>query len=188
MATMPCLRRKTGMKTVSPARSCRRRRTRAISSNGRIYRMKSSDKGRVVHPFDPVIAPDSRVLILGSFPSVKSREQNFFYGHPQNRFWRVMAGVLGCAVPQTIPEKRQMLLTHKIALWDVLQSCGIAGSSDASIRNAVPNDIAGLLSTHTIRAVFSNGSASFRMYETYIRPQTDTPHFSLPSAVHQMFE
>lgn len=143
--------------------------------------MKSSDKGRVVHPFGPVIAPDSRVLILGSFPSVKSREQNFFYGHPQNRFWRVMAGVLGCAVPQTIPEKRQMLLTHKIALWDVLQSCEIAGSSDASIRNAVPNDIAGLLSTHTIRAVFSNGSASFRMYETYILPQTDTPHFLLPS-------
>ena len=91
------------------------------------------------HTIPPVYDSKSRVLILGSFPSVKSREQQFFYGHKQNRFWRVMAQVLNCAVPEDIAQKRNMLLTHHIALWDVIASCEITGSSDASIRDVVPN-------------------------------------------------
>lgn len=143
--------------------------------------MKSSNKTRVIHPFAPVIDPESRVLVLGSFPSVKSREQGFFYGHPQNRFWRVTASVLDCAVPQSIEEKMQMLHSHHIALWDVLQSCEITGSSDSSIKNAVPNDICTLLKEHKIRAVFSNGSASFNLYRKYISTDNRPPHFLLPS-------
>lgn len=143
--------------------------------------MKSSDNGRAVHPFGPVIAPDSRVLILGSFPSVKSREQNFFYGHPQNRFWRVMAGVLGCAVPQTSRKSGRCSLRIKSRCGTYCKAVGLPVRRTLPSAMRCPNDIAGLLSTHTIRAVFSNGSASFRMYETYIRPQTDTPHFLLPS-------
>ena len=89
------------------------------------------------HTIDPVYDEHSRILILGSFPSVKSREQKFFYGHKQNRFWKVLAGILGCEVPQTIEEKKAMLLEHHIAVWDVIQSCEIEGSSDASIRDVV---------------------------------------------------
>lgn len=109
------------------------------------------------HPFPAIYAPDSRILILGSFPSVKSREQMFFYGHPQNRFWRVMAALLGADVPQTVEEKRAFLLANHIALWDVIASCDIAGSSDASIRNAVPNDLTPILETASIRQIFTNG-------------------------------
>lgn len=94
------------------------------------------------HEFPPVYDENSEILILGSFPSVKSREMQFFYGHPQNRFWKVLAQVLNETVPQTIPEKKEMLLRHHIALWDVIASCDIAGSSDSSIRNVVPNDLA----------------------------------------------
>ena len=96
----------------------------------------------VKHPFPPLYDENSRVLILGSFPSVKSREQMFFYGHPQNRFWRVLAGVFSCAVPQTIEEKRRFLLSNGIALWDVIASCKIRGSSDSSVTDVIPNDLA----------------------------------------------
>lgn len=143
--------------------------------------MKSLDNTAVVHPFGPICDEHSRILILGSFPSVKSRAVNFYYGHPQNRFWRVLADVLACRVPQTIEEKTNMLLAHHIALWDVLHSCEIVGSSDASIKNAAPNDIGALLDTHKISAVFSNGATSYRLYRNYIYPQNQTPHFLLPS-------
>ena len=93
------------------------------------------------HPFPPVFDPNSRILILGSFPSVKSREQGFFYGHPQNRFWRVTAAVMACSVPETTEEKRAFLLSNGIALWDVIASCEIENSADSSIRNAVANDL-----------------------------------------------
>ena len=96
---------------------------------------------QVTHPIAPVFDKSSRILILGSFPSVKSREAAFFYGHPQNRFWKVVSGVLGCDCPRTIEEKRAMLLAHHIALWDVIASCRIEGSSDSSIRDAVPTDL-----------------------------------------------
>ena len=118
-----------------------------------------SDTRRTVqrHPIAPVWDETSRILILGSFPSVKSREANFFYGHPQNRFWRVLAAVLGCDKPESTEEKKRFLLSHHIAVWDVIGSCEIAGSADSSIRSAQPNDIAPLLAGSGIRRIFTNG-------------------------------
>lgn len=113
---------------------------------------------QVTHPIAPVFDENSRILILGSFPSVKSREAAFFYGHPQNRFWKVVSGVLGCDCPQTIEEKCTMLLAHHIALWDVIASCRIEGSSDSSIRDAVPTDLSVLLA----HAPFGLSSATAR--------------------------
>lgn len=139
------------------------------------------EKESLRHPFPAVYAPDSRILILGSFPSVKSREQRFFYGHPQNRFWRVLAALLGTDVPQTVEQKRAFLLEHRIALWDVIASCEIAGSSDASIRNAVPNDLSPILETASIRQVFTNGGTAHRLYRKYIYPLTGREDILLPS-------
>ena len=135
----------------------------------------------ITHPFPPVYDGASRVLILGSFPSVKSREQRFFYGHPQNRFWKVLAAVFGCEVPQTVEEKKQMLLTNGIALWDVIASCEITGSSDASIRNAVPNDLSPIFAAADIRAVYCNGATSYNLYQKYILPVTGREAIKLPS-------
>ncbi len=114
---------------------------------------------------------NSKILILGSFPSVKSREVNFFYGHPQNRFWPLMARVLGCAVPQSIEEKKAMLLSNGVALWDVLDSCDIAGSSDSSIRNAVPVDIALILRAADIRRIYCNGTAAYELFIKHLAPR-----------------
>ena len=138
-------------------------------------------KSALVHPFPPLYDEQSRVLILGSFPSVKSREQLFFYGHPQNRFWKVLAGVLDCAAPQSIPEKREMLLAHHIALWDSIASCSIDGSSDASITDVVPNDLTPIFEAAQIRQVFCNGKKSHEMYRRYIEPQLGRPALCLPS-------
>ena len=135
----------------------------------------------IVHPIPPLYDADSRVLILGSFPSVKSRETAFFYGHPQNRFWRVLARVLGCEVPVCISEKSAMLHAHHIALWDVIASCDISGSSDSSIQNAVPNDLSPILNTAKIQAVFCNGTTSFHLYEHYLLPVTGMQAVRLPS-------
>lgn len=139
------------------------------------------EKESLRHPFPAVYAPDSRILILGSFPSVKSREQKFFYGHPQNRFWRVLAALLGTDVPQTVEAKRAFLLEHRIALWDVIASCEIAGSSDASIRNAVPNDLTPILETASIRQIFTNGGTAHRLYRKYVYPLTGREDIPLPS-------
>lgn len=139
------------------------------------------EKESLRHPFPAVYAPDSRILILGSFPSVKSREQKFFYGHPQNRFWRVLAALLGTDVPQTVEAKRAFLLEHRIALWDVIASCEIAGSSDASIRNAVPNDLTRILETASIRQIFTNGGTAHRLYRKYVYPLTGREDIPLPS-------
>ncbi len=133
------------------------------------------------HPIPPVYDEKSKILILGSFPSVKSREQQFFYGHKQNRFWRVLAQVLGCAVPEDIEQKREMLLTHHIAVWDVIASCEITGSSDASIRNAVPNDLSRILSHADIRAIYTNGSKANQLYRKYIFPVNGREAVLLPS-------
>ena len=119
------------------------------------------------HPFPAIYAPDSRILILGSFPSVKSREQMFFYGHPQNRFWRVLAAVLGEETPQTAVEKKSLLLRHGVALWDVIASCDIAGSSDASITNVAPNDLSRILDAAPVRRIFCNGGTAYRFYRRY---------------------
>lgn len=134
----------------------------------------------IIHPFEPVFDADCRVLILGSLPSVKSRENDFYYGHPQNRFWRVLAAVLEEPAPGTIAEKKKMLLAHHIALWDVIARCDIRGSQDASIRNAQPNDIAALAAQGQIRHILLNGQAAGRLYEKYVDlPQL--PHRILPS-------
>lgn len=134
-----------------------------------------------IHPIDPVFDENSRILILGSFPSVKSREEGFFYGHPQNRFWRVLAAVCGCAVPRSIEEKIEMLLSNRIALWDVIASCDIQGSADSSIRNVVPNDLSRILDTAKIEHIYVNGKTSGKYYQKYLRSKTGREAVCLPS-------
>lgn len=134
-----------------------------------------------VHPIPPVFDADSTVLVLGSFPSVKSRESGFFYGHAQNRFWRVTAAVFGCPVPVTIPEKRAFLLQNHVALWDVIASCDIDGSSDASIKNVRPNDLAPLLAASKITHIFTNGATADALYIRWQFPATGIPAVRLPS-------
>lgn len=137
------------------------------------------------HPIPPVYSTDPqtppRILILGSFPSVKSRETAFFYGHPQNRFWRVMAAILDEPIPVTVAEKTALLTSHGIALWDVIASCNIVGSSDSSITNVTPTDLTPILTTGTIRAIFTNGTTATRLYNKYQRPVTGLPTIPLPS-------
>ncbi len=130
-----------------------------------------------LHTIEPVFGESSRVLILGSFPSVRSRETGFFYGHPQNRFWRVIANITGEEVPGTIDEKRELLLRNHIAVWDVIKSCDIEGSSDASIRNVTPND----LSQIPAKTVFANGTTAFRLYNKYCFDKTGIKAQRLPS-------
>ncbi len=135
----------------------------------------------IVHPFPPLFDENSQILILGSFPSVKSREAKFFYGHPQNRFWRVTSAVFGENTPKTIPEKREFLLRNGIALWDAIHSCEITGSSDSSIKNVTPNDLSIILSNAQIEQIFTNGKKSFEMYRKYIQPITGIEAICLPS-------
>lgn len=134
-----------------------------------------------IHPIPPVYNEKSEILILGSFPSVKSREAMFFYGHPQNRFWRVTAAVFGCAEPETVEEKKQFLLDNGIAVWDVIASCEITGSSDSSIKNAVSNDIKGILEKTNIKRIFVNGKTALKYYEKYIKPEIGLNAVCLPS-------
>ena len=137
----------------------------------------------IIHPIPPVFDADSRILILGSFPSVKSRESCFFYGHPQNRCWPMMAALTGEPVParEDIEAKKQIILRHGLALWDTLESCTITGASDASIRDVVPNDIASLLAKAPIEAVFCNGATAYRIYTKYLQPVTGLAAVKLPS-------
>ena len=135
----------------------------------------------VVHTIPPLYDSHSRVLLLGSIPSPKSREIGFFYGHPQNRFWRVLAAVLGEPVPQSIEEKRAMCLKHHVALWDTIARCDIAGASDLSIRNAEPNDIGKLVRESEITRIFATGGKSAELYRKLIDPQLHIPITKLPS-------
>lgn len=135
----------------------------------------------VIHPIPPVFDKDSKVLILGSFPSVRSREVGFFYGHPQNRFWKVLACVFGEEVPVTIDEKRAFLLRNNVAVWDVIHSCDIIGSSDTSIRNVQPNDLGIILGKADIRAIYTNGRTAYRYYMKYMLPACGRPAVCLPS-------
>lgn len=137
--------------------------------------------GMYVHTIEPVYDERSKILILGSFPSVKSRETGFFYGHPQNRFWRVLAGVLQEEVPVTIDEKKEFLLLHHIALWDVIGSCDITGSSDSSIRNVVANDLTCILEKATIEQIYVNGKKAEQLYKRYIEPLVHRSAVCLPS-------
>ena len=133
------------------------------------------------HPFPPVYDGRSRILILGSFPSVKSREQAFFYAHPQNRFWGVLAAVLGEEAPGSIPEKTEMLLRRGVALWDVVGRCAVAGSSDASIDDVTANDLSPILRSADIRAIFCNGTAAYTYYEKLCRGPLGRGAVRLPS-------
>ena len=136
---------------------------------------------RQFHTFPPLWTPESKILILGSFPSVKSREQGFFYGHPQNRFWKLMAHLLKEEVPTTIEQKRNMILRHNIALWDVIESCEIVGSSDSSIRDVKVNDLGMIVKGSQVRHVFANGGKSYEMYVKYGEALTGIPAIKLPS-------
>lgn len=121
----------------------------------------------VTHTFGPVYNKNSDILILGSMPSVKSREQQFYYGHPQNRFWKVLSAALGETEPDTITEKKDFLLRNNIALWDVIASCDIIGSSDSSIKNVKENDMNRILSAADINAIFLNGGKAYELFMKY---------------------
>lgn len=139
------------------------------------------DATTVTHEIQPVFDSRSRVLLLGTMPSPASREQGFYYGHPQNRFWRVLAAIFDEPAPRAIEEKRDMLLRHHIALWDVLASCEIEGASDASIRDAQPNDLARIFDAADIRAVFATGTKAGELYRKLIEPTLGVPCTTLPS-------
>ena len=135
----------------------------------------------LVHPFPPVYDAESEILILGSFPSVKSREIMFYYGHPQNRFWKVLADVLDEEFPQTVEERKGFLKRNHIALWDVLESCEIKGASDVSIRNARPNDMNRILQAADIRAIFATGAKAAQLYKKLCFPECGVEAVRLPS-------
>ena len=135
-----------------------------------------------IHPFDPIYDRDSRILILGTFPSVKSREEGFFYGHPRNRFWKVIAAVFEDDAPETIEEKKAFLTRNHIALYDVIESCTIHGSSDSSIRDAKVTDLAPILETGRVEdRIFVNGNKAYELYCKYTLPAIGIPAVKLPS-------
>lgn len=136
---------------------------------------------KVYHNIPPLWAEDSQVLVLGSFPSPKSREQQFFYGHPRNRFWSVLAAVFGETVPQTVDEKRSLALRHHIAMWDTIASCEIKGASDTSIKNPVPNDLNSIIKRSQISNVFCTGAASYKYYQRLCERDTGIGAVCLPS-------
>ena len=135
----------------------------------------------IIHPIAPIFDENSKILILGSFPSVRSREQNFFYGHPQNRFWKVLSILYNRPLPKTVEEKRNLLLQNGIALWDVIASCKIKGSSDSSIKDVVPNDLSRILATADIRAIYTNGKTAQKYYDIYLKKELGTDALCLPS-------
>lgn len=135
----------------------------------------------VEHTFEPVYDKNSKILILGTFPSVKSRENQFFYGHPQNRFWKVIAQVTGEEVPKIIEEKKALLLRNRIAIWDVIHSCKIIGSSDSSIQDVVVNDFSNILKNANIEKIYANGGKAYELYQKYAFEKTGREIIKLPS-------
>ncbi len=136
---------------------------------------------RITHAFEPVFDSESRVLILGTMPSPKSRELGFYYSHPRNRFWPVLAEIFGEEIPKTPEEKADFCLRHKIALWDVLKECDIEGASDSSIKNAVPNDMSKIFEKADIKAVFTTGTTAAKLYKKFIEPEIGISAIALPS-------
>lgn len=135
----------------------------------------------LIHPIPPTCDKDSRILILGSFPSPKSRESGYFYGHPQNRFWKVVAALFQEDVPTTVEEKHKLLLRNHIAAWDVIQSCSITGASDSSISDVVVNDLRPILEAAEIRQIFVNGKTAYKHYQKYTQPIIQREAICLPS-------
>lgn len=140
-------------------------------------------KGKIfmIHTFEPIYNEQSKILILGTFPSVKSREGNFYYNHPQNRFWKVMSTLIGSTLPDSIEEKKKMLRQHHIAIWDVIYSCDIIGSSDSSIQNVVPNDIAKVLNQSNIKSIYANGNKAYELYYRFCYEKIKIDIVKLPS-------
>lgn len=139
------------------------------------------EETQITHPFAPLWNAESEILILGSLPSVKSRQTGFYYGHPRNRFWKMLAVIFDEPVPETIEEKQALILHHHLALWDVIASCTIKGSSDASIRNAVCTDLQPLLKGSKIHAVFCNGKKAADLYNRTQKEKTGIECIILPS-------
>lgn len=135
--------------------------------NEKLTAMSETVFRQIIHPFEPVYRNDSEILILGTFPSVKSREQNFYYGHPRNRFWQVLARIFNEKLPITIPEKKALLYRHRIALWDVISCCDITGSDDSSIKNVTPVDLQRVIKASRIAAVYANGRKAGELYKRY---------------------
>ena len=135
----------------------------------------------VKHEIPPIFDKNSKILVLGSFPSVKSRESQFFYHHPQNRFWKVLSSVVGVDTPTSIEEKKKFLLDNNIALWDVIASCDIEGSSDSSIKNVVANDLDKIIENCNIKQIFCNGGKSYELYRKYCEKDTNLKAIKLPS-------
>ncbi len=135
----------------------------------------------ILHNIPPLYNKDSQTLILGSFPSVKSREAEFFYGHPQNRFWRVLAGVFSAPVPETVEQKKRLVLENRLALWDVIAECEITGSADTSIKSVKPNDIAGIIENTAVSRIFVNGKTAEKYYIRYIEKTVGKKAVCLPS-------
>lgn len=135
----------------------------------------------IVHPIPPLYDENANILILGSFPSVKSREVEFFYGHPQNRFWKVISAVYESETPKTVEEKREFILSHRIALWDVIASCEIKGSADSTIKNVTPTDLSSILNAAPIKQIFVNGKTAEAYYKKYTEKVIDRKAICLPS-------
>ncbi len=133
------------------------------------------------HPIPPLYNINSKILILGSFPSVKSREAEFFYGHPQNRFWKVLSGVFETDTPNTIEQKRKFLLSHGVAVWDVIASCEITGSADSSIKNVKANNLTDILGGSDIKRIYTNGRTSHKLFDKYIKNMIKIEAVYLPS-------
>ena len=135
----------------------------------------------MIHTFEPIYNDQSKILILGTFPSVKSREGNFYYNHPQNRFWKVISTLIDCPLPNSIEEKKEMLQQHHIAIWDVIYSCEIKGSSDNSIHNVVPNDITKVLNQSNIKSIYANGNKAYELYYQFCYEKIKKDIIKLPS-------
>lgn len=135
----------------------------------------------IIHNFSPIFDDKSRVLMLGTMPSPKSREVGFYYGHPRNRFWKVVSDVCGESMPETKEDKIAFALRNKIAVWDVLSGCEICGADDSSIRNPVPNDMSVILENADIQAIYTTGTKAFQLYQKYCFPQTGISAIRLPS-------
>ena len=144
-------------------------------------KLDETKRQKIIHPIPPLYDKDSKILILGSFPSVKSREEAFFYGHKQNRFWKVLAALFQEPIPGTIDEKKHLLLEHHIAIWDVIQSCDIKGSSDSSIKNVEPTELRKILDAANIKQIYANGSKAGQLYKKYQLPLTGMEAVILPS-------
>lgn len=138
---------------------------------------------RVTHPFEPIYDKNSKILILGSFPSVKSREDDFYYAHPQNRFWKVLQKIYNNSEKlETKEQKTKFLLSNGIAIWDSIKECDIENSADSTIKNVVPNDIRHILENSKIKKILCNGGTSYDVFKKYYKDKLDIKVDVLPSS------